>query len=191
LLDNDRYRAPEYQLPETGIGRFYHRDYRISFETTDSPESIVLAIANDLDRFTNTTLARFQKSRGTDAGCRTGDRYDILITGPWDGPVEVADCRPGEFSFVTLKGHLEAGFISFGVVRTGAGRAEFQIRSWATCASLLVWFSYVVLGVSRYMQTKMWRYFCLRVAQEFGQTSGALQVTTYTLARDRYRGFGQ
>jgi hypothetical protein len=191
LLDNDRYRAPGYQIPETGIGRFYHRDYRISFDTTDSPESIVSAVVNDLNRFTNTTLARFEKNRCTGVGCRKGDRYDIIITGPWNGPVEVADCRPGEFSFVTLRGHLEAGFISFGVVRTGGRRVQFQIRSWATCAGLLVWFSYVVLGVSRYMQTKMWRYFCLKVAQEFGQVSGALQVTTYTLARNRDKGVGR
>jgi hypothetical protein len=191
LLDNDRYRATEYQIPETGIGRLYHRDYRISVDTTDSPESIVSAIVNDLNRFTNTTLARFEKSRGAGTGCRKGDRYDIIITGPWNGPVEVADCRPGEFSFVTLKGHLESGFISFGVVRTGASRVQFQIRSWATCADLFVWFSYVVLGLSRYMQTKMWRYFCLKVAKEFGQASGALQVTTYTLARNRDRGFGR
>lgn len=189
LLDNDRYSAAEYQIPETGIGRFYHRDYRISFDTADSPESIVSAVANNLNRFTNTILARFEKSRGMGADCRTGDRYDIIITGPWNGPVEVADCRPCEFSFVTLKGHLESGFISFGVVRTGAHRVQFQIRSWATCADLLVWFSYVVLGLSRYMQTKMWRYFCVKVAQEFGQASGALQVTTYTLSRKRSRGF--
>jgi hypothetical protein len=191
LLDNGGYRASDYQIPETGVGRLYHRDYRISFDTTDSPESIISAVVNDLNRFTNSTLARFEKNRGTGVGCRTGDRYDIIITGPWNGPVEVADCRPGEFSFVTLKGHLESGFISFGVVKTGARRAQFQIRSWATCSDLLVWFSYTVLGLSRYMQTKMWRYFCLKVVQEFGQASGALQVTTYTLARNRDRGFGR
>lgn len=185
LLENDSYAASEYQIPENGIGKLYHRDYRISFDTTDSPESIIFAVTQDLNRFANTTLARFQKTRGTDAGCSVGDRFNIIISGPWNGPVEVVDCQPGQFSLITLKGHLESGFITFGVTKTAAGRAQFRIRSWATCSDLLVWLSYVVFGLSRYMQTKMWRFFCLKVAQEFGQACGDLRVTTYTLARDR------
>lgn len=179
LLDEDKHGGPDYQAPADGIGRLYHREYRIAFDTNHAPESIVLAITRDLDRFTHPALARFCRRRDDEADLEVGDRYDIIITGPWNGPVEVVDTRPGRFSFVTLKGHLEAGFITFQVTDTdAAGRVEFAIRSWATCSDLPVWLSYAVLGVSRHMQTKMWRFFCLRVAQEFGSNCSSLTVRT-------------
>lgn len=181
LRDDDRHRTSEYQIPEDGIGVLYHREYRISFETAYTPESIILAVTQDLNRFTNTTLARFQKSRGARNGFEVGDRFDIIITGPWNGPVEVVDRQPGQFSFITLKGHLESGFITFNVTEVGARRAEFLIRSWATCSDLFVWLSYAVLGLSKHMQTKMWRFFCLKVAQEFGGTCSSVTVKTYKI----------
>lgn len=185
LLDEDRHDASGYQIPEDGIGKLYHREYRISFETDYTPESIVLAVTQDLNRFTNPTLARFEKTRGASNGFEVGDRYDIIITGPWDGPVEVVDRRPGQFSFVTRKGHLESGFITFRVTEVGAGNAEFLIRSWATCSDLFVWLSYTVLGLSKNMQTKMWRFFCLKVAQEFGGKCTNLTVKTYKIPLQR------
>jgi hypothetical protein len=184
LLDEARHQAPTYQVPASGVGTLYHRDYRVTFETDASAESIILAMTLDLNRFTNPVLALFRKSRGETDEFRVGDRYDILITGPWDGPVEVVDTRPGQFTFITLKGHLEAGFITFEAAERGNGRVEFAIRSWATCSTRLVWFSYAVLGLSKYMQTQMWRFFCLRVAQEFGKDCSQLAVRTYRIPRD-------
>lgn len=181
LLDDDRHRAPVYQVPGDGIGSLYHREYRIVFETEQTAESIVLALARDLNRFTHPALARFEKSRGDSRRFDVGDRFDIIITGPWNGPVEVVDSRPGQFSFITLRGHLEAGFITFRATAVDAGRVEFAIQSWATCSDILVWFSYAVLGISKHMQTRMWRFFCLSVAQEFGRDCSSLSVRTYRI----------
>jgi hypothetical protein len=181
LFDRDRHRGGDYQTPDVGVGDFYHREYRIAFETATAPEAIVRAVTQDLNRFTNPAMAVFQKRRGDADRFEVGDRFEILITGPWNGPVEVVDSRPGRFSFVTLKGHLEAGFITFEAVGLDGGRAEFVIRSWATCSDRLVWFSYAVLGMTKYMQTKMWRFFCLRVAQEFGDDCSGLAIRTYRI----------
>lgn len=184
LFDRERHRAADYQTPGDGVGQFYYREYRIGFETGHPPDAIIAAVTRDLNRFTNAAMATFHKRGGDPDRCVVGDRFDILITGPWNGPVEVVDCRPGAFSFVTLKGHLEAGFITFEAVDRGQGRADFVIRSWATCADRLVWFSYAVLGVSKHMQTKMWRHFCLRVAQEFGRSCSALTIRTCRIPPD-------
>jgi hypothetical protein len=185
LLQGGSYTGPDYQVPADGIGKLYHRDYRIVFQTTHAPETIVAAVIGDLNRFTDANLAGFHKIRGSDNACRVGDRFDIIITGPWNGPVEVVDSRPDRFSFVTLKTHLEAGFITFQVDKTGEREAAFRIRSWASCGGPLVWFTYVFLGISKRMQTKMWRYFCLRVAQEFGDACSGLVVTTYRMPKPR------
>lgn len=61
----------------------------------------------------------------------------------------------------------------------------FGIESWATSGGWLVWFTYSVIGITRKMQTKMWRYFCLKVVKESrGVATTPLDVQTRKIKID-------
>ena len=174
---------PEIQLPRAGVGRLIHRRYRVTFVADATPCGLIETLRAEPNAACHPALARFKKTRGDAGAMEVGDRYLISITAPWDGPVQVIEADDAGFALVTLEGHLEAGFIRFGADAPGGadgpGERSFAIESWATSGGPLVWFTYTVLGVTRRMQTAMWRYYCLRAAQLSGATDvGPLTLTT-------------
>ena len=72
------------------------------------------------------------------------------------------------FSFVTLKGHPEAGRIRFAVQALKPELLRFNITSWARSRDGLVDLTYDKLNVGKSLQTTAWRTFLERVV-ELGQ----------------------
>lgn len=168
----------EYRLPKDGVGSVYYRNYRICFTSDKEPNDLISRVGIEPNRFSNPTLAEFNKTRGNVGRLTKGDRFMISITGPWNGPVEVVDISNSSFTFITLQDHLESGFIRFGFNKKSDKEVEFSIDSWAKSSNRVVWLSYEVLGASMKMQTKMWRYFSLSVAKNFGPITSPLYITT-------------
>lgn len=169
----------DLQLPGSGVGRVYNRRYAITFESKFSASELMQRIQHHPNRFCDPQLAEIEKVDGQFRPMRIGDDFHIAISGPWDGPVRTVFVDGTSFLFVTRKTHIEAGLIRFTVKATGDNQLTFNIESWARSGNVLVWFTYSVIGISKKMQTKMWRYFCLRVAKEAGgDVVGPLKIET-------------
>jgi hypothetical protein len=80
----------------------------------------------------------------------------VVITG--------ADAR--SLTIRTLKGHFEAGRITFGAESDAAGRLVFRIRSRSTIQNLPRLLAYQLMGI--HVQTRIWTTFVERVAEEAG-----------------------
>jgi len=169
----------DLQLPRDGVGRIYHRRYAIRVNSNFSAEELMRRIQHNPNRFCDPQLAEIKKVDGEFRPMVVGDDYHIAISGPWDGPVRTVSVDETSFVFATRQNHLEAGLIRFCVQPTGHQELTFSIESWATSSGMLVWFTYSIIGISKKMQTKMWRYFCLKVAQEAGgEMIGDLEINT-------------
>ncbi len=99
-----------------------------------------------------------------------GDEYHITMFGPWNGRVRVAEVSDRAFTFVTLKGHPEAGFITF-VVNKVPHRSDVlavSIESWARARSEAVNAAYDTIEAGREMQTEVWITFLQRIAELAG-----------------------
>lgn len=169
----------DLQLPRDGVGDLYHRQYSISMNTQWSASDLMRSIQSDINGFCDPQLAQIDKEDNTKQPMAVGDDFHIAITGPWDGPVRTVHVDDTSFVLATRFDHLEAGLILFSVHSQSPGKLTFCIQSWASSASPLVWFTYSVIGISRKMQTKMWRYFCLKVVKESGGDAATpLEVQT-------------
>jgi hypothetical protein len=122
----------------------------------------------DLNAFEPQNHARFSKTEGSPERMRVGDRFDITIAGPWNGAVRVVEVSPQSFSFVTLRGHPEAGQIRFRLTahpeRPGALR--FEILSWARSRDMLVGLAFSAAG--KEIQKNAWAEFCMNVVEQSG-----------------------
>lgn len=171
------------QLLSDGNGPLYVRSYRADIEQPQTtPEALMAKIVADLNHYTPSEMAHFDKTKGDPDTLAVGDEYFITITGPWNGPVRVIAVSPTAFSFVTLAGHLEAGEISFSVIEhpEQKGMLRFQIQSWSRSSNPTTDLFYRVLGVSRFAQTTMWTHFCNEVATNSGgRLADKIQVMTH------------
>ncbi len=171
------------QLTTDGQGPLYYRVYQVDILNPQmSKEALLQLVKDDLNHYTPGELARFEKTKGAENDFKMGDEFNVIITGPWNGPVRVIDVQPDSFTFITLEGHLEAGEIQFRVIdhpdRNDAVR--FEIRSWARSSDSITDFFYRVLNISKYSQTRMWAYFCREVAADSGgEILGKINIMTH------------
>ena len=170
------------QLPKDGVGPLFHRRYYIDIERANrTPEQVMDEIKRNLNAFSPSLYASFEKTQGDAQGMEQGDEYHIRMAGPWDGSVCVAQTDPLSFSLVTLDGHPEAGIIRFRFVPhpTNPGLIRFEIASWARSRDTLVDWTYTGLKIAQRVQTNMWVTFCERVAKATGGTAvGEIAVIT-------------
>ncbi len=174
--------GPDVQRIVDGTGALFHRRYSVDILNPKlDAEALSEAIKADINQFTPTLMAYFEKTKGDPERFEIGDEYFIHITGPWNGPVRTVDISPTSFSFVTLEGHLEAGQIHFRVIPHPSleDTLRFQILSWARSKDRLVEFAYDFTEVAQNAQGNMWRDFCRRVVDASGgEQFGRLQVIT-------------
>lgn len=165
---SDNSEDKEVQTKEDGEGTLFERRYWVDIE--DSPFTAVDLMAyvkGNINQFTASYLADFEKSKGLDDNLKEGDEFSIKILGPWDGEVRVTDVDECSFEFITLEGHPEAGTIRFrasdGIDNTKS-QIHFEIRSLAKSRDGLVAFLSEGLGVGLLVQERMWLTFCKNVA---------------------------
>ena len=166
------------QRPSAGHGPAFHRRYAIEArDPVMTPEQLLAVIAADPDAASPRDLARFAKRRGGRGGAQVGDEYEIVLPGPWNGPVRVIDRTSRSFRFATLEGHMEAGEIEFRAEPTDAG-LRFEIESWARSADPVFHLLYHRLKVSMEIQQHMWAQFLQRAARVSGGVPGPISIDT-------------
>lgn len=173
-----------------GFGHSFYRRYRADIADAKlSPEALMDQVRADLNRFSPSELAVFEKTSGHPARFAVGDRYQIKISGPWNGPVKVIANRPRMFAFATLKGHLEMGEIHFQAkplnIKNKQNAVRFEIESWSRSKDQLVDLSYDKVGLAKQAQTSMWVYFCKQVVQALGgRLLGDVDVLTHKMMEE-------
>lgn len=132
----------------------------------------------DINKFSPQLLARFEKVKGDPEIMRRGDEYQIHITGPWNGPVRVADVDDDQFRLVTLEGHLEAGEIVFRLNRNYPGQIVFEIESMARSKDAIVDLVYDKIPIAKAAQTGMWKSVLSSFVEKCGRCDGEIRVLT-------------
>lgn len=177
---------PDVQPLNTGHGPLFHRRYWVKVKAAKkalryTPEALIRYIQDHLNTFSPPELAVFEKTHGHTEHFCAGDTFHIHISGPWDGPVVVGSVTPTAFSFVTLKKHLEAGYIYFSA-HTPEESPEilhFQIESWSRSKDAAVDLVYDQLKIAQIAQSSMWTLFCQKVVEVLdGERVGEIEVFT-------------
>jgi uncharacterized protein (UPF0548 family) len=172
----------EMQLAGDGFGALLGRQYTVRFVSAVEPVALMDLAKRNLDWLSPDELAGFEKTNGTSWTLKLGDEFDIQILGPWNGRVRVIEVSPTAFSFVTLRGHPEAGRIRFAVSRQHNSQLRFSITSWARSRDAVVDLGYSKLGVGKGVQTTAWRTFLERVVQlGQGRMIGEIDVSEQVL----------
>lgn len=162
-----------------GFGPLYRRTYRVEVEDPRTgPEELITRLLNDPNRASPTEVSRFEATTGR--GRRPGAEFAVRMPGPWRSSVRVVERTPTGFTFVTLRGHMEAGEITFDACWGEGGRLLFTIESWARSGDRLSGWAYRRVPVIREMQLHMWVHVCEQVAaMAGGRQLGDVVVTTH------------
>jgi len=177
--------SDELQPEERGYGPHFIRRYVVTIQNPDHGAGEVMAkLKENINSFSPQQNACFIKSKGEAGDLCVGDEFAIEICGPNDGTVVVTDVQDRAFTFHTLKGHPEAGSITFSVDEE-AGRLRFTIESHARSKNMLTHLMYHTLGVGKMKQEETWTHFCNAVACFTGGERGEVQVTTYRCDDDQ------
>lgn len=184
------------QDASTGTGQLIERRYWVDVQNpTCTPEELIQYIKANIDQFSPSLLADFNKVKGQDTRLRQDDEFHIKLLGPWNGSVRVTEVDDRTFEFVTLEGHPEAGTIRFSATphEDFQDALHFEIRSVARSRDGLVAFMYDTVGIGKRVQEQVWRTFCQRVAEHCGgEQFGDIQVRTVTEEdRPELQGEGQ
>ncbi len=144
--------VPDYedlQSIDDGVGEPIIRVYRGALPKTDNAGRDVFAkFIDNPAHFCPREFAVFATGRLVE-----GNRFHVRLAGPWNGPVVVERVRSHWVRLATLEGHMEAGWIDFGIDEE---KSEFWIRSTARAGDRPFWMLYEILPIGRWVQTEMW-----------------------------------
>ncbi len=185
----------EQQNSEEGYGPLYHRIYSVPISgNIDLALKMMQQLQVCINEFSPQVLARFEKVKGDAEHLKAGDEFMIHITGPWNGPVRVAEVSGNGFRLQTLQGHLEAGEIRLSLQQSDLnGSLRFEIESLARSRDAIVDFVYDKVPIARFSQTEMWTYFCREFANRIGKqtnskTVDASEISVLTERQDEETG---
>jgi len=147
------------QVPGDGYGPIFSGSYSAEITTDMSAEELFTALITDINAFTDPPGsiidAGFSSENGGDPVIELGAVLNIDIPGPVNPQVRVTGVTENSFTFTTLKGHPEAGRITFSTSSAGADRVNFNINSTFQSANRTSRAAYVLFG--KRMQTRTWR----------------------------------
>lgn len=161
-------RAKELALADEGVGPLLQRDYwGVIRECRASPTEVMTYVSRHFEAFAPRELVVFRRQEQHEGALAAGDMLDVDIVGAGCFAVRVIHCSPQSFTLGTVKGHPEAGRITFGAYRNSHGDVIFHIRSRARSGSRKHYLGF--LGVGESMQTTVWTDFVNRVAVAVGE----------------------
>lgn len=174
------------QLPSEGVGDLVQRRYWVDITNSQlTARTLMRQVKRELPAFSPQMLAAFRKSKGWRWRMAVGDEYAINIVGPFNGAVRVTEVTPTSFTFVTLRGHPEAGQIRFvaSALPEVPGGLRFEIISWARSRDSIVYLGYYFGRLGKLLQQQVWVGFCKRiVACSGGTMRGKVEVHTKELS---------
>jgi hypothetical protein len=173
-----------------GVGPLYQRDYTARFaDASCSPGQIAQLVRERFAELAPPDTAAFAVHADRESGLEVGDELDIRIALVGKCRVRVVHLDETSITLRTLRGHPEAGRITFGAAEDSDGRLVFKIRSRARSSGLLQRLGFFVMGKT--MQARCWIRFIQRLADRCGgRIEGDIQVRTTRIENARSDGRG-
>lgn len=152
---------------EEGAGPLLKRDYSATIDGTDrTPEQVAEMVRARFCEFAPPETAAFCHAEGGSRPLEVGDELEIKISLVGTCRVRVVHVDAHRLTLRTLRGHPEAGRITFGAGRDGQGRTTFRIGSRTRAGGVLHYLGFLVLG--KQMQSRTWIKFVGNVAEACG-----------------------
>jgi len=170
------------QPASAGAGPLVQRDYwAVIRESRCPPSAVVRLVASRFPELPPPDVVVFERHQAGNPGAlEVGDELDIRIRLAGPARVRVVHMCKCSITLATLKGHPEAGRITFGSYRAADGNVVFHIRSRARSRSLFTYLGFLVSGDP--MQTTTWTDFVNNVAVTCGDgVAGSVHAETRTL----------
>lgn len=180
--------AAELLLPEHGTGPLLQRDYWVVVKDSRlDPVQVVDLVARRFPEFAPEELCIFARtgaaSEQEDAPLQVDDELEVRIRAAGTFGVRVLHRDAQSLTLATLRGHPEAGRITFGAYRNAHGDVLFHIRSRARSGSRFHFLGFVTAGEA--MQTNTWTEFVTRVAFTVGEgVVGVVHAETTELGEE-------
>ncbi len=153
------------QLAADGTGPLIQRDYWAVINACQlDPEEVIDIVRRRFRDLAPRELVEF--SNPGKSHLELGDEMEVHIRMGPDFGVRVADVSDLSITLTTLRGHAEAGKITFGCYRNTRGDVIFHIRSRARAKSLLHQIGFLTAADA--MQTNTWTDFIDRLAHAVG-----------------------
>lgn len=146
-----------------GAGPLLQRDYwGVLEDCPHSPTEVMAIVARRFVEFPPEEICTFSHAVEGDAPLEVGDELAVDIRMAGDFRVRVIHKDAASFTIATLRGHPEAGRITFGAYRNVRGDVIFHIRSRARAGSKVKYLGWLAAGDA--MQTTTWTDFINNVA---------------------------
>ena len=136
-----RFSDSELQLVGSGYGDVYHRTYTATMSTRISAAVINKALQGNINNFTGSwnpsVDTPFSPARGSSLAIQLGNVYQVDGPGLVNPFVAVTGVTNSSFTFTTMKGHVEAGSITFSAEQVEPNTVVFTIESTAQSSSMV------------------------------------------------------
>lgn len=167
----------------TGVGPLLQRDYWAFVENPRlRANEMGELLARELPLLAPKEYVQFRHARGDAALC-LGDQLEVQIRGAGTFAVRVTHADDHSLTLSTVRGHPEAGRITFGAYPNHRGSLLVHVRSRARSGSLLQRFGFVVLGES--LQTSTWGELVKAIAATVGDgVAGSVREETREMTAD-------
>jgi hypothetical protein len=161
-------RESDLQTASEGVGPLLQRDYwAVLRECPHSPYEIKSMLSEEFFVFPPEELVVFRRSDGSKEPLDVGDKLDVFIRMQKPVAVRVIHQNAASITLGTVKGHPEAGRITFGSYRNERRDIIFHIRSRARQGSLLEYLGFNTAGDP--MQTNTWTGYIDQLAHMLGE----------------------
>ena len=158
---------PPLALASAGSGPLLQRDYWGVIDGCRlSPREIIDLLAARFGEVAPPELVRFERADGAGTPLSVGDELTVKIFGAGTYAVRVLHRDELSLTVGTVRGHPEAGRITFGAYPNARGDVVFHIRSRARSSSRQHYWGFLTAGEP--MQTNTWADFINRLAAMAG-----------------------
>jgi hypothetical protein len=170
-----------------GAGPLLERDYwAVIRECRCSCREVALIVREHFLELPPESLVVFRRTDATEGPLDIGDELEVKIRMSGTAAVRVVHLGENSITLATIKGHPEAGRITFGAYRNERGDIIFHIRSRARSSSAVRYRGFLTAGEP--MQTNTWTDFIDRLAHMVGGgVLGTIHVETRKLDEDEDR----
>jgi Domain of unknown function (DUF1990) len=167
-----------------GCGPLLERDYFAAIEGAScTPEQVGAMIRDRFEEFAPPETAVFRRAGADKVPLEVDDELEIRIALLGHCRVRIVHADARSLTMRTLKGHPEAGRITFGASRDAEGRLTFRILSRTRASGLTNYLGFLLMG--KQMQARCWIRFIDRVAEDCGgRIVGRIRVRTRKDAED-------
>ena len=168
--------------PAEGTGKLLQRDYwGVIGNCQNGPRHVARLVRERFWEFPPPELVKFTRCDGSDQPLAVGDEMDVEIRMAGTFRVRILHMDENSVTIGTVKGHPEAGRITFGAYRNPRGDVVFHIRSIARSGGRMQLLGFKALGEA--MQTNTWTDFINRISACAG--SGVIgEIRAETQERD-------